>query len=96
MMFLTAALLVSYEVTPWKPRGKAYDFYDLKGVLDQLCFQCGLQVGFSANSDKPFLFPGKSVNCCFGKEIFGYMGELLPEKTGVIEKVFVLEIDLQI
>ena len=94
-MVLTAAVLGSYELTPWKPRGKAYDFYDLKGVLEQLCFQCGLQVGFSANIDKPFLLPGKSVSCCFDKEDFGYMGELIPEKTGVAEKVFIFEIDLQ-
>ena len=94
-MVLTAAVLGSYELTPWKPRGKAYDFYDLKGVLDQLCFQCGLQVGFSANVDKPFLLPEKSVSCYFDTEVFGYMGELSPEKTGVTEKVFVFEIDLQ-
>jgi len=92
---LTAAVLGSYELTPWKPRGKAYDFYDLKGVLDQVCFQCGLQVGYSAIVDKPFLLPGKSVSCYSGKEIFGYMGEISPEMTGVTEKVFVFEIDLQ-
>ena len=88
-------VLGSYELTPWKPRDKAYDFYDLKGVLDQLCLQCGLHVSFSTNSDKPFLLPGKSVSCCFDKEDFGYMGELIPEKTGVAEKVFIFEIDLQ-
>ena len=92
---LTAAVLGSYELTPWKPRGKAYDFYDLKGVLDQLCFQCGLQVGYSASVDKPFLLPGKSVSCYSGEEIFGYMGEISPDMTGVTEKVFVFEIDLQ-
>tara|TARA_B100000686_G_C16771110_1_gene965215 strand:- start:205 stop:2280 length:2076 start_codon:yes stop_codon:yes gene_type:complete len=92
---LTAVVLGSYELTPWKPRGKAYDFYDLKGVLEQLCCQCGLQLGFSANPDKPFLLLEKSVSCYSGKEVFGYMGELSPEKTAVTEKVFVFEIDLQ-
>ena len=31
---LTAAVLGHYELTPWKPRGKEYDFYDLKGAFD--------------------------------------------------------------
>ena len=92
---LAAAVLGPYEFTPWKPRGKAYDFYDLKGVLDQLSLKFGLQIGVSVNSNKPFLSQGKSLNCCFGKEVFGFMGELLPEITGVVEKVFVLELDLQ-
>ena len=92
---LAATVLGPYEFTPWKPRGKAYDFYDLKGVLDQLSLKFGLQIGVSVNSNKPFLSQGKSLNCCFGKEVFGFMGELLPEITGVVEKVFVLELDLQ-
>ncbi|MBC8282624.1 MAG: phenylalanine--tRNA ligase subunit beta [Nitrospinae bacterium] len=92
---LTVAVLGAYELTPWKPRGKEYDFYDLKGALEQLCSQCGLQVDFSVKTERSFLLPGKSVNCNSGGEIFGYMGELLPEKTGVTEKVFAWEIDLQ-
>jgi len=92
---LTAAVLGPYELTPWKPRGKAYDFYDLKGVLDQLSLQFGLQIGFSINSDKPFLSPGKAVDFYLSKEVIGYMGELSPEKTDITEKVFVLELDLQ-
>lgn len=92
---LTAAVLGSYELTPWKPRGKGYDFYDLKGALDNLGSQCGLQIDFSANAEKPFLLPGKSVSCRSGDKVLGYLGELSPEKTGVTEKVFVWEIDLQ-
>ena len=92
---LTAAVLGPYELTPWKPRGKEYDFYDLKGALDKLCSQCGLQIDFLAKAGKPFLLPEKSVNCKSGDNILGYLGELSPENTGIIEKVFVWEMDLQ-
>jgi phenylalanyl-tRNA synthetase beta chain len=92
---LTAAVLGPYEFTPWKPRGKEYDFYDLKGAFDKLCSQCGLQVDFLAKAEKPFLLPGKSVNCKSDDNVLGYLGELSPEKTGVIEKVFVWEMDLE-
>ena len=36
---LSAILLGPYELTPWKPRGKEYDFYDLKGTLETLAEQ---------------------------------------------------------
>ncbi len=92
---LTAAVLGAYELTPWKPRGKEYDFYDLKGALDKLCSQNGLQLDYSSNSEKPFLLSEKSVACRSGDMELGYMGELSPDKTGVAEKIFVWEIDLQ-
>jgi len=92
---LTAAVLGPYELTPWKPRGKEYDFYDLKGALDNLFSQCGLKIDFSVNAEKPFLIPGKSVSCLSDDKILGYLGELSPDKTGITEKVFVLEIELQ-
>ena len=92
---LTTLVLGPYELTPWKPRGKEYDFYDLKGALEKLCGQCGLDVDFSIRTQKPFLLPEKSINLRSGERILGYLGELLPEKTGISEKVFVWEVDLQ-
>jgi len=92
---LTAIVLGPYELTPWKPRGKDYDFYDLKGAFDKLCSQCGLQIAFLAKAERPFLLPEKSVNCKSGDNVLGYLGELSPENTGTIEKVFVWEMDLQ-
>jgi len=93
---LTAVVLGPYELTPWKPRGKVYDFYDLKGAFDKLCSQCGLQITFLAKAEKPFLVLEKSVTCKSGDNVLGYLGELLPENTGIIEKVFVWEMDLQV
>ena len=92
---LTAAVLGPYELTPWKPRGKEYDFYDLKGALDNLCSHFGLQVGFLANANRSYLLAGKSANCCAGANELGYMGQLSPDKTEILEKVFVWEIDFQ-
>lgn len=92
---LTAVVLGACELTPWKPRGKEYDFYDLKGAFEQLCSQCGLQAGLSIGAERPYLSRQKSVSLSSGPVVFGYMGELSPEKTGVPEKIFVWEIDLQ-
>ncbi len=64
--------------------------------MDKLGSQCGLQIDYSTNAEKPFLLPGKSVHCRVGDKDLGYLGELSPEKTGITEKVFVWEIDLQL
>ena len=92
---LTAAVLGPYELTPWKPRGKEYDFYDLKGALDNLCSHFGLQVGFPANANRSYLLAEKSANCYVDANELGYMGQLSPDKTEIAEKVFVWELDLQ-
>jgi phenylalanyl-tRNA synthetase beta chain len=92
---LTAVVLGPYELTPWKPRGKEYDFYDLKGALDNLCSHFGLQVGFPANANRSYLLTEKSANCCADANELGYMGQLSPDKTEIAEKVFVWELDLQ-
>jgi phenylalanyl-tRNA synthetase beta chain len=92
---LTAAVLGPYELTPWKPRGKEYDFYDLKGALDNLCSHFGLQVSLPANANRTYLLAEKSANCCADANDLGYMGQLSPDKTEIAEKVFVWELDLQ-
>jgi len=92
---LTVAVLGPYELTPWKPRGKEYDFYDLKGALDNLCSHFGLQVTFSENSNRSYLLTEKSANCFSGGIELGYMGQLSHDKTEIEEKVFVWELDLQ-
>jgi phenylalanyl-tRNA synthetase beta chain len=92
---LTAAVLGPYELTPWKPRGKEYDFYDLKGALDSLCSHFGLQMGFPANANRSYLLEEKSANCYVDANELGYMGQLSPDKTEIVEKIFVWELDLQ-
>jgi phenylalanyl-tRNA synthetase beta chain len=92
---LTVAVLGPYELTPWKPRGKEYDFYDLKGALDNLCSHFGLQVTFPGNSNRSYLLTEKSANCFAGGSELGYMGQLSQDKTEIAEKVFVWELDLQ-
>jgi phenylalanyl-tRNA synthetase beta chain len=92
---LTVAVMGPYELTPWKPRGKGYDFYDLKGALDNLCSHFGLQVTFPENSNRSYLLAEKSANCFAGGSELGYMGQLLHDKTEIAEQVFVWELDLE-
>jgi phenylalanyl-tRNA synthetase beta chain len=93
---LSAILLGPYELTPWKPRGKEYDFYDLKGTLETLAEHLHLKLETSPVS-KSFLMPGKSVRVHVNGIELGYLAQVDPEQKLVHEigqNVYALELDL--
>lgn len=93
---LSAIVLGPYELTPWKPRGQEYDFYDLKGALETLMEHLHLKSETSPYSGS-FLVPGKSVQVKSNGETLGYLGQMAPEHNLVGElgqNVYALEFDL--
>ena len=93
---LSAILLGPYELTPWKPRGKEYDFYDLKGTLEALAEHLHLKLETSPGG-KSFLMPGKSVRVHVNDIELGYLAQVDPEQKLVREigqNVYALELDL--
>jgi phenylalanyl-tRNA synthetase beta chain len=93
---LSAIVLGPYELTPWKPRGKEYDFYDLKGTLETLAEHLHLKLETSP-SGKSFLMPGKSVRIHVNDIELGYLAQVDPEQKLVYEigqNVYALELDL--
>ena len=93
---LSAILLGPYELTPWKPRGKEYDFYDLKGTLETLAEHLHLKLETSPGG-KSFLMPGKSVRVHVNDIELGYLAQVDPEQKLVHEigqNVYALELDL--
>ncbi len=66
-----------YEPSVWKDSSGRYDFFDLKGSLETLFEQFKLKVDFHPlKEEKPFLVPGKTVECWVGKEKLGFLGEV--------------------
>ena len=93
---LSAIVLGPYELTPWKPRGKEYDFYDLKGTLETLAEQLHMQINISPHS-KAFLLQGKSVRVRVDDIELGYLAQVSPKQKLVSEvgqNVYALELDL--
>ncbi len=93
---LSAIVLGPYELTPWKPRGQEYDFYDLKGALETLMEHLHLKLQTSADSGS-FLVSGKSVQVQGNGETLGYLGQMAPRQNLVGElgqNVYALELDL--
>ena len=94
---LSAIVLGNYELTPWKPRGKEYDFYDLKGTLETLFDHLSLKLKISPNG-KPFLMPEKSLRIDSDDIELGYLAQVLPKQNLVSEvgqNVYALELDLE-
>lgn len=93
---LSAIVLGPYELTPWKPRGKEYDFYDLKGTLETLVEHLHLKLETSPGG-KPFLMKGKSVRVHVNDMELGYLAQVDPEQKPVHEmgqNIYALELDL--
>lgn len=75
------AIVLSGERTPpaWdRPAGEAYDFYDLKGILEALFDALHIgQVSYSP-MEHSFYHPGKCARICAGEATLGVFGELHP------------------
>ncbi len=82
----------------WGNRPRAFDFFDLKGVLEELFEAVGLiPVQWSTPEDLPFLHPGRSAWMAWKEEKFGFAGEVHPEvlkRFGLSEKAFCFELNL--
>jgi phenylalanyl-tRNA synthetase beta chain len=74
--------------------GEAADFYALKGVLEALGRQLGVELGF-APGEEPFLHPGRSAVVSIGGEAAGWLGEVHPLvcRTWDLEAAVAFELD---
>ncbi|MZH40907.1 MAG: phenylalanine--tRNA ligase subunit beta [Nitrospinae bacterium] len=86
---LSAIVMGPYELTPWKQRGKEYDFYDLKGVLETLVGHFHLKLE-ALPDNSPFLVAGKSIRIKVEDKELGYLGQIGEDN------VYALEIDLRV
>ncbi len=92
---VAALLSGNQEVQLWKDPAKPYDFFDLKGALETVMAQFKERLEF-ADSERPFLSPGKSVDCILDGKTVGCLGELRPDwgrKFELEQNALVFEID---
>ncbi len=61
----------------WRGGGAAADFFAVKGVLEALAAQLGVELGF-APAEQPFLHPGRSAAVSAGGAPAGWLGEVHP------------------
>jgi phenylalanyl-tRNA synthetase beta chain len=61
----------------WRDGGEAADFFALKGALEALARQLGVELSF-APAEQPFLHPGRSAAVSIGGADAGWLGEVHP------------------
>ncbi|MFH0886648.1 MAG: phenylalanine--tRNA ligase subunit beta, partial [bacterium] len=74
---------------------KDYDFYMLKGILDQLLLETIGNVGDYKNAKHSMLQPGKAAQVFLGKEPIGYIGQLcskMRKKYDISDNVVLFDI----
>ncbi|MCK4503601.1 MAG: phenylalanine--tRNA ligase subunit beta [Desulfuromonadales bacterium] len=96
---LTAVMSGQREPAGWSQLTAPIDFYDLKGVVEQLLAKINM-VGFKFDNEftQPYLHPGKSCGLMVGKQLLGYLGEVHPEilnNYSIDQPVYLFELDIE-
>ena len=99
-------MLWSGAVAPlhWSAPPRPVDFFDMKGVVGQLCSAFGVATDFTA-ADRPYLVKGRSAEVWAidpkGRQLLGTIGQLVPTVIGArgfpeSEEAYVAEVDLNL
>ncbi|MGQ9733634.1 MAG: phenylalanine--tRNA ligase subunit beta [Candidatus Bipolaricaulia bacterium] len=82
----------------WREKPKAMDFFDLKGIIEELLRRMGLADFRFVKAERPFLHPGRAAALLIAGEEAGLLGELHPqvrENFELDEPTLVAELDLE-
>ena len=94
---LCAALSGPRLELSWHTDKEMLDFFDAKGVVENILNQSGLKASFE-NSDDEGLFPRKGTNIIVDNDLIGILGELHPKVVQAFELLgvtYLIEIDLE-
>lgn len=65
--------------TVWNPKPQMYDFYDIKGVIEDIFSKLKFKNYQLRRSQQTEFHPGRSVDVFVGKEYIGSFGEIHPD-----------------
>lgn len=84
---LAIAMAGETEEISWFGKGRKLDFFDLKGVVEELVERMGISAYQFEATEDPRFFPGQTALLKVGEDIIGIMGKLDP----AIAEAFELE-----
>lgn len=78
-----------------------FDFFDMKGVIEEFLENIGLKTkpSYNPDLDMPFLHPGRKAEVVYGNKVIGYMGELHPDVAdayGIGDRTMIAVIDMPV
>lgn len=96
---LTAVACGRRQPEGWAQTAEQVDFYDLKGVAEELLAGVYLpSVEYSVDQPEPYLHPGKSCRMLQSGKMLGSIGEMHPQVLAAFDidqPVYLLEIDVE-
>ncbi len=82
----------------WESKPEAYDFYDLKGYVEEFLSLMGMNRFQLARSENNTFHPGRSADILMGRDVVGTFGEVHPEVAENLgikrERVYIAELDV--
>jgi len=97
-LHLTASITGQRTPLGWSQTKSQVDFYDLKGVLEKILIQLGIDdLHFCSDKSETYLHPGKSAQICSGNIVLGTIGELHPQaqqEFDLDQEVYLFELNL--
>jgi len=98
-VMIAGAYIGSREREGWDRPIQPVDFYDLKGVLENLFAMLNINgVKWTNEGLEPYYHPGKACNMCVGRERIGTLGELHPavaDNFGIDRTVYCFELEFE-
>ncbi|MCK5914012.1 MAG: phenylalanine--tRNA ligase subunit beta, partial [Desulfuromusa sp.] len=96
---LTAVMSGQREPEGWSQSPADVDFYDLKGVVEEILANLSIDKAlFDSSTSQPYLHPGKSCRLTSGKKVLGDLGEIHPEvlsRFNIDQPVYLFELDVE-
>ncbi|MGF3196111.1 phenylalanine--tRNA ligase subunit beta [Facklamia sp. P13055] len=96
------SFFVSGEKSPsnWESASQNYDFYDLKGIVEQIMDQLrlGNHLSFERMENLDFMHPGQTANILLDGQKIGFIGQLHPQLSQEFDldkETFFAELDFE-
>lgn len=93
---MLAGLAYGRSKRHWLSQSFNYDFYYVKGILEEVAKEFGLRFSYRVPEEQSLLHPGRSAKVYIQDKKVGSLGEIHPalEKEWGLERVVLFELDL--
>ncbi|SPF34774.1 Phenylalanine--tRNA ligase beta subunit [Candidatus Desulfosporosinus infrequens] len=90
-----AGVAVGKSGRHWLNQPANYDFYYLKGILEEVTREFGLKLEYRIAKNHSLLHPGRSADVYLQNQCVGFLGEMHPslEKEWGLERVVIFELE---
>ena len=90
-----AGVAVGKNGRHWLKQPVDYDFYYLKGILEEVALEFGLKLEYRLAENQTLLHPGRSADVYLQNQRLGFLGEMHPslEKEWGLERVVLFELE---